>query len=64
MKNIACSAIGGGECDKTFEVESLDDLYGQAKAHAGEKHAEMVASVTPEQMEKWAADTKAVYEAA
>ena len=65
MKKLACTAVGGPEgCDHVFESENLEEFLGQATAHAGEKHADMVANISDEDKAAWKTDAEAKFSAA
>ncbi len=66
MKQLSCSAMGG-ECDEMISGANWDEFVANGMKHLEEKHPEMAAKVkamTPEEMEKWAAETKPKWEAA
>ena len=53
MKTIKCSQVGGDTC--TFEVtaNTAEEAKMKLGEHAKIHHADIMANVTPESMEKW-----------
>lgn len=62
MKTIKCSSVGGGDC--TFEVKATtkEEAKTMMGEHAKVAHAEMMASSTPESMQKWNEDFDNLWE--
>ncbi len=66
MKQLSCSAMGG-QCEEMIQGATWDEFVANGMAHLEAAHPEMAAKVkamTPEEMEKWVAETKPKYEAA
>lgn len=57
MKTISCADMPGsdGACNHIVKGESTQECIDQMFAHAGEAHADKIASMTPEQGEQMTA---------
>jgi predicted small metal-binding protein len=64
MKNIACSAIGGGDCTHVASGETEEAVVEQWHAHFKEVHPEVIADVTEEDKKNWMAKHHEIWEAA
>lgn len=63
MKNITCKDLGGG-CDMNIRAESREDLANKAMNHMREKHADTLASMTPEEKTEWTESLNEKWESA
>ena len=58
MKQFTCKDAtpeGGVGCDFVAQGETTEEVINAMKAHAGEKHADMMKDATPESMAAWEA---------
>ncbi|MAF81176.1 hypothetical protein CL628_04150 [bacterium] len=56
MKQFTCldaTPEGGTPCDFVAQGETSEEVINMMKAHAGEKHADLIAQATPESMATW-----------
>lgn len=52
MKSLSCKDLGGMDCNFTATGNSADEVKQAMFAHAQSAHPEVLASMTPEQMQE------------